>query len=99
LTTRRLQCIFNVYTIEETDVKTRIQKWGNSLALRIPKSFAREVGMDNETTVEMSLVDGKLVVSAVAKPKPTLEDLLALVTDENLHGEVDTGPAVGDEAW
>ena len=80
-------------------MKTRVQKWGNSLALRIPKSFAREVGMDNETTVEMSLVDGKLVVSPVAKPKPTLEDLLALVTDENLHGEVDTGPAVGDEAW
>ena len=67
--------------------------------MRIPKSFAQEVGMDNETTVEMSLVDGKLVVSPVAKPKPTLEDLLALVTDENLHGEVDTGPAVGDEAW
>ena len=80
-------------------MKTRIQKWGNSLALRIPKSFAREVGMDNETTVEMSLVDGKLVVSPVVKPKPSLEDLLALVTDENLHGEVDTGPAVGDEAW
>ena len=80
-------------------MKTRIQKWGNSLALRIPKSFAREVGMDNETTVEMSLVEGKLVVSPVVKPKPTLEDLLALVTDENVHGEVDTGPAVGDEAW
>ena len=80
-------------------MKTRVQKWGNSLALRIPKSFAREVGMDNETTVEMSLVDGKLVVSPVVKPKPTLEDLLAQVTYENLHGEVDTGRAVGDEAW
>ena len=80
-------------------MKTRVQKWGNSLALRIPKSFAQEVGMDNETTVEMSLVDGKLVVSPVVKPKPSLEDLLALVTDENLHGEVDTGRAVGDEAW
>ena len=80
-------------------MKTRIQKWGNSLALRIPKSFAREVGMDNETTVDMSLVDGKLVVTPVAQPKPTLDDLLALVTGENLHGEVDTGPAVGHEAW
>ncbi len=80
-------------------MKTRIQKWGNSLALRIPKSFAREVGMDNETTVEMSLVNGQLVVSPVAKPKPALDDLLALVTDDNLHREVDTGSAVGDEEW
>ena len=80
-------------------MKTRVQKWGNSLALRIPKSFAREVGMDNQTTVELSLVDGKLVVSPVVKPKPNLEDLLALVTDENLHAEVDTGPVVGVESW
>ncbi len=80
-------------------MRTRVQKWGNSLALRIPKSFATEVGLQRETPVEISLDDGKLVVTPVTKPKPTLKQLLAKVTKENLHHEVDTGSAVGNEAW
>jgi len=80
-------------------MKTRVQKWGNSLALRIPKSFANEVGLQKETPVEVSLTDGKLVITPVSKPKPTLKQLLAKVTQENLHREVDTGSAVGNETW
>ena len=80
-------------------MKTRVQKWGNSLALRIPKSFATEVGLQRETPVELSLADGKLVITPVAKPKPTLKQLLAKVTRENVHHEVSTGPAVGNETW
>jgi len=80
-------------------MKTRVQKWGNSLALRIPKSFAAEVGLDPNSAVEMSLRDGKLVVVPSEKPKFTLRQLLAQVTDENLHHEVDTGSAVGGEVW
>jgi antitoxin MazE len=80
-------------------MKTRVQKWGNSLALRIPKSFAAEVGLDSNSSVEMSLRDGKLVVVPSDKPKLTLRQLLAQVTDENLHHEVDTGSAVGGEVW
>jgi antitoxin MazE len=80
-------------------VRTRIQKWGNSLALRIPKSFATEVGLQRETSVELSLADGKLVITPVDKPKLTLKQLLAKVTKENLHHEVDTGPAIGNETW
>jgi len=80
-------------------MKTRVQKWGNSLALRIPKSFANEVGLQRETSVEVSLNDGKLVVTPVSKPKPTLKQLLAKVTKDNLHHEVDTGAAVGNEVW
>ncbi len=80
-------------------MRTRIQKWGNSLALRIPKSFADEVGLQRETTIEVSLVDGKLVITPLAKPKPTLKQLLAKVTGDNLHREVDTGSATGNEMW
>jgi len=80
-------------------MKTRVQKWGNSLALRIPKSFAAEAGLDPNSSVEMSLRDGKLIVVPSEKPKFTLRQLLAQVTEENLHHEVDTGPAVGGEAW
>ncbi|MCX5995891.1 MAG: AbrB/MazE/SpoVT family DNA-binding domain-containing protein [Chloroflexi bacterium] len=80
-------------------MRTRVQKWGNSLALRIPKSFANEVGLQRETSVEISLADGKLVITPVTKPKLTLKQLLAKVTKENLHHEVDTGPATGNETW
>ncbi|MDP2731414.1 MAG: AbrB/MazE/SpoVT family DNA-binding domain-containing protein [Dehalococcoidales bacterium] len=80
-------------------MRTRIQKWGNSLALRIPKSFAAEVGLQRETPIEVSLADGKLVITPLANPKPTLKQLLAKVTEENLHHEVDTGPAAGNEIW
>ncbi|MCJ7743597.1 MAG: AbrB/MazE/SpoVT family DNA-binding domain-containing protein [Dehalococcoidales bacterium] len=80
-------------------MRTRVQKWGNSLALRIPKSFATEVGLQRESSVEVSLVNGKLVITPVAKPKLTLKQLLAKVTKENLHHELDTGPATGNETW
>ena len=80
-------------------MRSRVQKWGNSLALRIPKSFATEVGLHRETSVEISLADGKLIIAPVAKPKLTLKQLLSKVTKENLHHEVDTGPAIGNETW
>ncbi|HZV05682.1 MAG TPA: AbrB/MazE/SpoVT family DNA-binding domain-containing protein [Gemmataceae bacterium] len=80
-------------------MKTRVQKWGNSLALRIPKSFAAEAGLEEDAPVELSVVEGKLIVEPVAPKPPTLEELLRDVTDENLHDEWDTGPAAGKEAW
>jgi antitoxin MazE len=81
------------------DVETRVQKWGNSLALRIPKPFAAEVGLESDSFVELTLVDGKLVITPITKPTLTLEQLLAQVNEHNLHGEVDTGLAVGNEVW
>jgi antitoxin MazE len=80
-------------------MKTRIQKWGNSLALRIPKTFAAEAHLEQDSLVELSLVDGGLVVVPVTEPKVTLDQLLAGVTEENLHSEIDFGPAVGKEVW
>lgn len=80
-------------------MRSHVQKWGNSLALRIPKSLAAEAGLEKESAVEISLEAGKVVVTPVAKPKFTLEKLLAGVTRENLHHEVETGPASGNEIW
>jgi len=80
-------------------MKTRVQKWGNSLALRIPKTFAAEAGLCENAPVEMSLAKGKVVVQPVAPEPLTLDELLRGVTDENLHGEWQTGPAVGREVW
>lgn len=78
---------------------TRIQKWGNSLAVRIPKSFAAEVGIEQDSEVELSLHDGKLVLVPLAPQLLTLSVLLEAVTDDNLHTEVSTGGVVGNEGW
>jgi antitoxin MazE len=80
-------------------MKTRMQKWGNSLAIRVPKAFAAEVGLKEESEVDVSLKSGKLVVVPVEKPSVTLKMLLAKITEENIHREVDTGPATGRESW
>ena len=78
---------------------TRVQKWGNSLAVRIPKSFAAEVGIDQDSEIELSLLDGKLILVPVT-PRPfTLDALLAQITDDNCHREVAVGDAVGNESW
>jgi antitoxin MazE len=80
-------------------MRSQIQKWGNSLALRIPKAFAVEAGLEEETPVELSLIDGKLVIAPVEEAPYSLDELLAGITDENRHGEGDFGPAVGKEEW
>jgi antitoxin MazE len=80
-------------------MKVQIQKWGNSLALRIPKSFAVEAKIKQGSTVEVSLESGKIIVFPVAEQEFSLDELLAQVTAENLHGEIDTGGSVGQEIW
>ena len=80
-------------------MQSRIQKWGNSLALRIPKSFAREIGLDRDMPVNVSLEDGKLIVVPIIESPVTLERLLEQITEDNIHHEVDTGTPVGGEVW
>ena len=78
---------------------TKVQKWGNSLALRIPKAFALDAKLENNSVVEVSLVDGQIVIKLIAAPTWTLEQLLSGVNNSNLHHETDTGNAVGNEVW
>jgi antitoxin MazE len=80
-------------------MRTRVQKWGNSLALRIPKPFAAEVGLEPDSPVDVSVAKGKLIVEPGAEPPLTLKQLLSKVNRRNLHREVDSGPAVGNEVW
>lgn len=80
-------------------MKTRVQKWGNSLALRIPKSFAEEAGLHVDAAVELSVEEGKLVVQPMRPPSLTLDQLLRGITEQNLPGEWVTGPAAGREVW
>jgi antitoxin MazE len=80
-------------------MRVQVQKWGNSLALRIPKPFAEEAEVKAGTVMDLSLARGRLVAVPVAKRKPTLGQLLRKVTKRNVHAEIDSGVAVGREAW
>ena len=84
-------------------MKVAFQKWGNSLAPRVPKAVAQEIGASDGKAAEMSVRDGKLVME-VTKPKRrkrrfTLDELVAGITPENRHEEIDWGPPVGNEVW
>ncbi len=78
---------------------TRVQKWGNSLAVRIPKALAQDVHLKGDSLVEISLVAGRIIVTPVKAPNWTLEGLLAGISERNIHREVQTGSAVGEERW
>jgi len=80
-------------------MRTKVVKWGNSLGLRIPKSFAEDLGIEDGSPIELRLEAGRLVVSAPTESSDHLAQLLEKVTEKNLHGETDTGDAMGDEAW
>ncbi|MBW1754273.1 MAG: AbrB/MazE/SpoVT family DNA-binding domain-containing protein [Deltaproteobacteria bacterium] len=80
-------------------MQTKIQKWGNSLALRIPKSFALNVNLKQNELVNMSIEKGKIIISPIAQKEYSLEELLKDVSENNLHGEIDTGAPAGKEIW
>ena len=80
-------------------MKTRIGKWGNSLALRIPQPLAAQVGLSFDAAVELTPRGEELIISVIKQPRAQLDDLLTGITENNLHGEVDSGPSVGGEAW
>ena len=73
--------------------------YGSDWATRVSADFLLGSGLRADDAVELSVVDGALVVKAVKPQAPTLAELLRGVTDDNLPDEWDTGPATGREAW
>lgn len=78
-------------------MQTTIQKWGNSLAVRIPKAFVKEARVAYRTAVDLSVDDGKIVIDPHPEPVYRLEDLLKGFTKRNRHAEIKTGRPVGRE--
>jgi antitoxin MazE len=79
-------------------MKTQVGKWGNSFAVRIPGTFAKELELADGMEVELTRVDDGLLLTP-RKRGYTLEELLERITPENIHGETDWGSAVGKESW
>ncbi len=80
-------------------MQTKIQKWGNSLALRIPKSFALNINIKQNELVDLSVDKGKIVIKPIIQKEYSLKELLEGISENNLHSEFDTGTLKGNEIW
>ena len=80
-------------------MRTQVQRWGNSLAVRIPKAFAVDLGLERDVAVELKVQDGALVIRRSKTAHYDLQDLLSQVTDSNLHSEMDWHGSAGIEEW
>ncbi|MGD8362249.1 MAG: AbrB/MazE/SpoVT family DNA-binding domain-containing protein [Gemmatimonadota bacterium] len=80
-------------------MRLRVQKWGNSLALRIPAAFARETGIGSGAEIDLTLDDGRLVITPSPVGPYSLTELLDEVTEDNRHDAVESGAPQGREAW
>lgn len=76
-----------------------VQKWGNSLALRIPSAVAKDIQLRQGSEIELTVENGRMIVKPAKKRKPSLARLLKGVTKENSHPEQDWGAPLGREAW
>lgn len=77
----------------------RVQKWGNSLAVRIPKPLAEDAEVKEGTLLNLAVSEGKVIATPVSKKKLSLKQLLAKVNRKTLHDEIDFGSPVGREIW
>jgi len=80
-------------------METTIQKWGNSLAVRLSRDVVQETNLQEGTRVRVTLEKDRIVLRAVKRKQYSLRMLLTKVTRNNRHGEFDRGEAVGREAW
>jgi antitoxin MazE len=76
----------------------KIVKWGNSMAVRLPKVVLRDAGLQEGDVLVFGAKNGAIVAKPIKK-KPTLKDLLSKISSENVHEEVDWGKPRGKEAW
>ena len=77
---------------------TSVQRWGNSLAIRIPKAFAAQAQLSEDTAVDIS-VNGDTITISPARREWTLDELVGKITPSNQHREMGWGSSTGKESW
>ena len=78
-------------------MRTKAQKWGNSVAIRVPKRIVEKAGIELGCEFDIDVDGDKIVLLPRRRSGYRLADLVGQITVENLHGEVDFGEAVGHE--
>ena len=79
-------------------MRATVRKWGNSASVRIPQAILQAAHLELDALVDISEEDGRIVIAPIREPEHALADLLAGITDDNLHAAADSGEPVGDEA-
>ncbi len=87
------------YMLEVFVMTTIIQKWGNSLAVRIPRPLAKDSHISQGSEVEIALIDGQILVKPKSRSKVSLTRLLKNITPKNIHSEVYWRSPQGKEVW
>ncbi len=80
-------------------METTIQKWGNSLAVRLPKSVTQKLALCAGRRVRVYEEGKEVIIAPARKAEKSLKELLAMITPENLHAETDWGRPLGREIW
>lgn len=80
-------------------MKTNVQKWGNSLGVRLPRALADQAQIREGSVVEIEEADGMITIRSVAPREYALDELVSGITEENRHEEVETGEPTGNEVW
>jgi antitoxin MazE len=80
-------------------MKTQLAKWGNSMAVRIPKAIAEAARLRPGDHLEMAVEDSGTLRIRKKKGEPKLRQLVRAITPENQHAESDWGAPVGKELW
>jgi antitoxin MazE len=76
---------------EDVSMSTTVQKWGNSLGIRIPSQIAERIAIGQGSEVDLVVGEDHTLIVIPKKKKPTLEELLAQCKPENRHDEIDLG--------
>jgi len=79
-------------------MRAQVLKWGNSLAVRIPKTIAEEANMNAGDALEMEIADQDSILLQKIGKTPTLAQLVSQITTENRYSEIPAGPEIGKEA-
>ncbi len=88
--------IHGITFLKEFDMYITIKKWGNSLGVRIPKNFAKNLSLKDGTIVEIKENEGEIIIYPV---KDELSDMLSRINESNIHSEFETGKPEGKEIW
>jgi antitoxin MazE len=93
--------IYNVETMRDKDIKIRatVGKWGNSAAVRLPATIIAQANFSAQQPINILLSKGRIILEPVETPEFDLDEMLAQIKPEHLHGEIDFGEPVGKEIF
>ncbi len=83
----------------KTKMEAKVKKWGKSLGVRLPKALSSKAGLTEGTDIELEIEGDKITIVPRPKKDYTLDELLSMVSEENVHYEIQTNGPLGNEIW